>query len=79
MDIPLRTANGFQFPQLTVTITGPVAEGVCGASKMTCAKCLEKSLQDFPGGPVVKNPPSNTGDPGLIPGQELRRHMLWGN
>ena len=24
---------------------------------------------DFPGGPVVKNPPSNAGDVGLIPGQ----------
>ena len=23
----------------------------------------------FPGGPVVKNPPSNAGDGGLIPGQ----------
>ena len=23
---------------------------------------------DFPGGPVVKNPPSNAGDEGLIPG-----------
>ena len=25
--------------------------------------------RDFPGGPVVKNPPSNAGDAGLIPGQ----------
>ena len=25
--------------------------------------------RDFPGGPVVKNPPSNAGDTGLIPGQ----------
>ena len=25
--------------------------------------------RDFPGGPVVKNPPSNAGDVGLIPGQ----------
>ena len=24
---------------------------------------------DFPGGPVVKNPPSSTGDVGLIPGR----------
>ena len=23
---------------------------------------------DFPGGPVVKNPPANAGDMGLIPG-----------
>ena len=26
-------------------------------------------LQDFPGGPVVKNPPSNAGDVSSIPGQ----------
>ena len=24
---------------------------------------------DFPGGPVIKNPPSNAGDMGLIPGR----------
>ena len=27
------------------------------------------SLRDFPGGPVVKNLPSNAGDVGSIPGQ----------
>ena len=27
---------------------------------------------DFPGGPVVKNPPSNAGDAGSIPGRETR-------
>ena len=26
-------------------------------------------MSDFPGGPVVKNPPSNAGDTGSIPGQ----------
>ena len=26
-------------------------------------------FRDFPGGPVVKNPPSNSGDVGTIPGQ----------
>ena len=35
--------------------------------------------RDFPGGPVVKNPPCNVGDPSLIPGGELRSHMPWGN
>ena len=30
--------------------------------------CLKNSPWDFPGGPVVKNPPSNAGDLGLIPG-----------
>ena len=27
------------------------------------------SVGNFPGGPAVKNPPSNAGDEGLIPGQ----------
>ena len=29
----------------------------------------KKEWRDFPGGPVVKNPPYNAGDAGLIPGQ----------
>ena len=29
----------------------------------------KKKIRDFPGGPVAKNPPSNAGDRGLIPGQ----------
>ena len=29
----------------------------------------ETLLGDFPGGPVVKNPPANVRDEGLIPGQ----------
>ena len=28
----------------------------------------ELFFQDFPGGPVVKNPPANAGDTGSIPG-----------
>ena len=34
--------------------------------------------RDFPGGPVVKNPPYNAGDAGSIPGRG-RSHMLRGN
>ena len=33
---------------------------------------------NFPGGPVVKNPPANTQNMGSIPGPG-RFHMLWGN
>ena len=32
-------------------------------------KFKKKNFRDFPGGPVVKNLPSNAGDVGLIPGQ----------
>ena len=34
----------------------------------------EKARRDLPGGPVVKNPPANAGDTGLIPGPG-RSHM----
>ena len=39
----------------------------------------EQRQGDFPGGPVVKNLPSNAGDTGLIPVGELRSRKLWGN
>ena len=39
---------------------------------------LKKWRQDFPGGPVVKNPPDNARNMGLIPGPG-RSHMLQGN
>ena len=29
---------------------------------------LNERNQDFPGDPVIKNPPANAGDTGLIPG-----------
>ena len=47
------------------------------------ATCILKPLknidaEDFPGGPVVKNPPANAGDRSSIPGQG-RFHMPWSN
>ena len=47
------------------------------------ATCILKPLknidaEDFPGGPVVKNPPANAGDMGSIPGLG-RFHMPWSN
>ena len=35
-------------------------------------------MEDFPGGPVAKNPPANAGNMGSIPGPG-RFHMQWGN
>ena len=40
--------------------------------------CRKKVLENFPGGPIVKNLPSNAGDTGSIPGPG-RFHMLQGN
>ena len=37
-------------------------------SKCDDAEITEGRGTDLPGGPVVKNPPSNAGDVGLIPG-----------
>ena len=39
---------------------------------------IQKDIQDFPGGPVVKNLPANVGDLGLTPGLG-RYHMPRGN
>ena len=44
------------------------------AERIRCLKGAKKNpkingWRDFPGGPVVKNPPSNAVDEGLIPGQ----------
>ena len=35
---------------------------------LRCMEYLRQADQDFPGGPVVKYPPANAGDTGLIPG-----------
>ena len=34
--------------------------------------CLKSIGQNFSGGPMVRNPPSNAGGIGLIPGQEAK-------
>ena len=39
----------------------------------------KSECKDFPGGPVVKNPPANAGDMGFIPGQGTRSHMPQSN
>ena len=39
---------------------------------------LKILVLDFPGGPVVKNPPANAGDTGSNPGPG-RSHMLQSN
>ena len=39
---------------------------------------LEIHFWDFPGGAVVKNPPSNAGDTGSVPGQGTGSHMAHG-
>ena len=45
---------------------------------LTCNRELRVEVRDFPGGPVVKNPPASAGDTGWIPGLE-RHHMLQSN
>ena len=43
------------------------------------AKIRKAKKRDFPGSPVVKNPPSSAGDEGSIPGQRTISHMPQGN
>ena len=50
---------------------------VSNSGKMNVLKRLQN--QDFPEGPMVKNPSSNTVGAGSISGWELRSHMWWGN
>ena len=38
----------------------------------------ERASLDFPGGVVNKNPPTNAGTTGSVPGPG-RFHMAWGN
>ena len=49
--------------------------------KRTHCKFIKQEIWwwDFPGGPVVKNPPGNAGEVGSILGGELRSHMPQGN
>ena len=48
------------------------------ASLHSCDRVNHRPLTDFPGGPVIKNPPCNAGDSGMIPGPR-RYHMPWRN
>ena len=43
-----------------------------------CREDDKKSIEEFPGGPVVKNPPANGGDTGSIPGLGIF-HIPWDN
>ena len=45
----------------------------------TAIKKKKKTVLDFPGGPVEKNPPANAEDMGLTSGGPGRFHMPWGN
>ena len=42
--------------------------GCLSPKDMDVSSTQEAHVGDFPGGPGVKNPPSNAGDAGLIPG-----------
>ena len=44
---------------------------------ITGLKKIKKVKENFPGGPLVKNPPANAGDMDLIPGPG-KSHMLQG-
>ena len=45
---------------------------LCVSSYSNRERLFKLSIQDFPGGSVVKNPPSNAGDESPIPGQRIK-------
>ena len=49
----------------------------CTGSLLLCYSSCALRCKDFPGGPVVKNLPSNAGDMGSIPGQETKILLSW--
>ena len=49
----------------------------CDIHQVFWLSILNIAMWDFPGGPVVKNPPANAGNMGSIPGPG-RSHMLQG-
>ena len=49
-----------------------------GQNRDNCKYILKVNEEDFLGRLVVKNPPTNAGDMGSIPGLG-RSHMLWSN
>ena len=51
---------------------GPVQDMYKGARQEIICKRKKFKAGNFPGGPVVKNPPPKSGDTGSIPGQETK-------
>ena len=51
----------------------------CGDKRQSLVPLSRESSRDFPGGPVVKNPPCDAEDTGSAPGRELRSHMPQSN
>ena len=63
---------------LPVSARKKILQHVLVISESEEAKKKPKTVRDFPGGTVVKNPPASAGDMGSIPGLG-RSHMLRSN
>ena len=60
-------------PQFPLLLKKKVPTLGRGPREGCCAMNQRKVLnRDFPGGPVIRNPPCNAGNTGLIPGQRTR-------
>ena len=55
-----------------------IVKRIINESQYTYYSASETNNTDFPGGPVVKNPPASAGDMGPGPGLG-RSNMLWGS
>ena len=71
--------QGYLQEELTPSLSKKkILQHVLVISKSEEAKKKPKTVRDFPGGTVVKNPPASAGDMGSIPGLG-RSHMLRSN
>ena len=61
-----------------MTQTGSGSRAALPVGESQTINVMNEEIRNFPSGPVVKNPPANAGDMGLIPGPE-RFYMPWSN
>ena len=65
-------------PWLACLVSSTVRVALALSTPVGVSTFLKSQCQDFPDGPMVKNPPAKAGDTGSIPGPG-RSHVLWGN
>ena len=65
--VPVLKTEIFQAGAVIKSSKQPLPQGLAHSQQVApVIHSFNKHLWDFPGGPVVKNPPANAGDTGLI-------------
>ena len=77
--VPALKTEIFQAGAVIKSSKQPLPQGLAHSQQVApVIQSFNKHFWDFPGGPVVKNPPANAGDTGLVP-DPGRPHMPWSN